>query len=120
VATFRKYEEVAELLRHYLDGYAYHCLDGDERERWKAEFDTHEAAAFCRPLGPEKIPTNLGEFLDYFMLRKVIASQELLKASGTVTGGFVRWLAQRGYVDEKAAGHASDRAREALRKPACR
>ena len=67
MATFRKYEEVAELLRHYLDGYAYHCLDGDERERWKAEFDTHEAARrphFAGCWAPEKIPTNLGEFLD--------------------------------------------------------
>ena len=36
--------------------------------------------------GPEKIAENLGEFLDYFMVRKVIAGQELLKASGTVTG----------------------------------
>jgi len=30
----------------------------------------------------EKTPEHLGEFLGYFMIRKVFASQELLKASG--------------------------------------
>jgi hypothetical protein len=31
--TFRNYDEVVELLRHSLDGYAYNSLDGDERRR---------------------------------------------------------------------------------------
>jgi hypothetical protein len=57
----------------------------------------------------------LGEFLDYFMVSKVIASQELLKASGTVTGKLVRWLAKHGYIQEGAADDASHRAREASR-----
>ncbi len=113
--TYRKYEEVVELLRHCLEGYAYQSLDDDERQRWEAEFETHEEGAFCRLFGPEKIPQNLGEFLDYFMVRKVIAGQELLKASGTVTGNLVRWLAERGYVGEESAADASDRAREAAR-----
>lgn len=113
--TSRKYEEVVELLRHCLEGYAYQSLDDDERRRWEAEFEAHEEGAFCRLFGPEKIPQNLGEFLDYFMVRKVIASQELLKASGTVTGKLIRWLAERGYVDEEAAADACDRAREASR-----
>jgi len=113
--TFRKYEEVVELLRHCLEGYAYQRLDEDERRRWEAEFEAHEEGAFCRLFGPQKIPANLDEFLDYFMVRKVIAGQELLKASGTVTGKLVRWLAERGYIDGEAADVAADRAREAAR-----
>lgn len=50
---------------------------------------------FCVIVGPTR-GQNLGEFLDYFMVRKVIAGQELRKASGTVTGKLVRWLADRG------------------------
>jgi len=61
------------------------------------------------------LPAHLGEFLDYFMVRKVIAGQELLKASGTVTGKLARWLSERGYVDDQSAEDASDRAREASR-----
>jgi hypothetical protein len=113
--SFRRYEEVVELLRHCLDGYAYQSLDEDERRRWEEEFETNEEGAFCRLFGPEKIQENLGEFLDYFMVRKVIAGQELLKASGTVTGKLVRWLAERGYIDSDSAEDASDRAREASR-----
>lgn len=113
--TFRKYEEVVELLRHCLEGYGYQRLGDEERRRWEAEFGAHEEGAFCRLFGPEKIPGNLDEFLDYFMVRKVIAGQELLKASGTVTGKLVRWLAERGYIDEESAADASGRAREAAR-----
>jgi hypothetical protein len=113
--TFQRYEEVVDLLRHSLDGYAYNSLDHDERRRWEAEFESHEEGAFCRLFGPEKIPEHLGEFLDYFMVRKVIAGQELLKASGTVTGKLVRWLADHGYIDDQTAVEASGHAREAAR-----
>ena len=54
--TFRKYEEVVELLRHCLDGYAYQYLDDAERQRWEADFEAREEGAFCRLFGPEKIP----------------------------------------------------------------
>lgn len=113
--TFRHYEEVLQLLRHSLDGYAYSALDADERRRWEAEFEANEEGAFCRLFGPEKIPGHLGEFLDYFMVRKVIAGQELLKASGTVTGKLMRWLASHGHIDEDTAEDASDLARDAAR-----
>ncbi len=78
--TFRTHEDVVELLRHSLDGYAYSSLDDDERARWEERFESGDEGAFCHVFGPEKIPEHLGEFLDYFMVRKVIAGQELLKA----------------------------------------
>lgn len=113
--TFRRYQDVVELLRHSLDGYAHSSLDENERRRWEAEFEAREEGAFCRLFGPEKIPGHLGEFLGYFMVRKVFAGQELLKASGTVTGKLVRWLSQHRYIDDQSAEDASGRAREASR-----
>ena len=74
-----------------------------------------EEYAFCQLFGPEKIPEHLGEFLGYFMVRKVIAGQELLRASGTVTGKLVTWLAARGYIDRDSADHATGRAQDASR-----
>lgn len=53
--TFRRYEEVVQLLRHSLDRYAYTTLDADERRRWEAEFEANEEGAFCRLFEPEKI-----------------------------------------------------------------
>lgn len=113
--TFRRYQDVLQLLRHSLDGYAYTWLDENERQRWEKEFETNEEGAFCRLFGPEKIPDHLGAFLGDFMVRKVFASQELLKASGTVTGKLVRWLSQHSYIDDQSAEDANDRAREASR-----
>ncbi|MFY2861610.1 hypothetical protein ACOJVU_18160, partial [Mycobacterium sp. THU-M104] len=113
--TYHRYEDVVELLRDCLDGYAYQSLAGDEHRRWEDEFARNEDGAFCRLFGPEKIAENLGEFLDYFMVRKVIAGEELLKAAGTVTGKLMRWLAERGDVDAASADQAGEQAREAAR-----
>jgi succinate dehydrogenase flavin-adding protein (antitoxin of CptAB toxin-antitoxin module) len=113
--TFRDYDEVVELLRHSLDGYAYSALDDDERRRWEQALESEDEGTFCRLFGPEKIPGHLGEFLGYFMVRKVMAGQELLRASGTVTGKLVTWLAARGYIDRDSADDATGRAKVAAR-----
>lgn len=113
--TFANYEDVIRLLRSSLDNYGPNSLDTGERRRWEAAFEEDDEA-FCHLFGPEKIPEHLGEFLGYFMIRKVFASQELLKASGTVTKKLVRWLQTRGYIDEEAAGDAVERAHDARRE----
>lgn len=110
--TFANYEDVIGLLRSSLDNYGPNSLDARERRRWEAAFKEDDEA-FCHLFGPEKIPDHLGEFLGYFMIRKVFASQELLKASGTVTKKLARWLQARGYIDEEAAGDAVERAQDA-------
>jgi hypothetical protein len=113
--TFSRYQDVVQLLRHSLDGYAYSWLDENERRRWEKELEANEEGAFCRLFGPEKIPAHLGAFLGDFMVRKVFASQQLLKASGTVTGKLVRWLSQHGYIDDHSVQDASEQARDAAR-----
>lgn len=105
--TFANYEDVIGLLRSSLDNYGPNSLDARERRRWETAFEEDDEA-FCHLFGPEKIPEHLGEFLGYFMIRKVFASQELLKASGTVTKKLVRWLQARGYIDDEAADRAQD------------
>jgi hypothetical protein len=112
--TFARYEDVIRLLRSSLDNYGPNSLDRDERHRWERAFESDDEA-FCHLFGPEKIPEHLGEFLGYFMIRKVFASQELLKASGTVTKKLVRWLQSHGYIDEEVAGDAVERAQDAGR-----
>jgi hypothetical protein len=113
--TFADYEDVIQLLRSSLDNYGPNSLGARERRRWEAAFEEDDEA-FCHLFGPEKIPEHLGEFLGYFMIRKVFASQELLKASGTVTKKLARWLQARGYIDDEAAGDAVERAQDARRE----
>jgi len=113
--TYRRYEEVISLLRHSLDGYAYSSLSAAERARWQKAYDEGDEQAYCHLFGPKRIVEHLGSFLDWFMVRKVMAGQELLRASGTVTGKLVRWLSERGHIDGETATDAVDHAREAAR-----
>jgi hypothetical protein len=80
--TLRRYEDVVWLLRECLDRYGHSSLSADERRRWEKTFEGGEEDAFCRLFGSEKIPAHIDEFLDWFMVRKVMAGQDLLKASG--------------------------------------
>jgi len=112
--TFRNYADVVYLLRDCLNGYGHQSLDPAEREQWEAAFDDDEEA-FAHVFGPEKIAENLGEFLDYFMIRKVMAGEELLRAAGTVTKKLARWLGERGYLDAGAVEVAVERGADAAR-----
>jgi hypothetical protein len=96
--TMRNYDDVVDLLRHCLNGYGPNALDQGDHERWEEAFQAGDEDAFCRLFGPEQILENLSEFLGYFMVRKVMASQELLRAAGTVTKKLAGWLYQQGHV----------------------
>jgi hypothetical protein len=113
--TYRNYEYVVELLGHCLNGYAYQSLSGLDLKRWQKAFDGGDEDAFCRLFGAEHIVENLGEFLGYFMVRKVIAGQELIAAAGTVTKKLARWLHDHGYIDAGDYEAASDRGADAAR-----
>src|SRR5438045_475631 len=85
--TYAQYRDVVELLQHCLNSYAYQSLNELDTKRFErlsnAAGDAHRD--FCQIFGPEHILPNVGEFLDYFMVRKVIAGRALLRAAGTVT-----------------------------------
>lgn len=115
VSTYRRYGRIVELLRMCLNNYCYQSLTGAEAERWRSAYDAGDEEAFTRLCGPQQIVENYGEFLGYFMIRKVAASQEELRAAATVTKRLARWLARHGYVDEDAADAAHGRATEAGR-----
>jgi len=114
-STYRRYERIVELLRMCLNSYGYQSLDGAEAERWRSAYDAGDEEAFTRLCGLQQIVDNYGEFLGYFMIRKVAASQDELRAAATVTKRLARWLALHGYIDKEAANAAHDRATEAGR-----
>ena len=114
--TLRNYEDVVSLLRSSLNGYAYQSLDGFEEKCWRKAFDDGDEEAFTRLFGAEKIVENLGEFLGYFMVRKVMAGQELLRASGTVTKKLAAWLHEQGYISDDERADAVERGGDAARE----
>lgn len=103
--TFRKYEDVVYLLRDCLNGYAYEGLSRKE----SALFERHHNAGgdahreFCQIFGPEKILDELDHFLGYFMIRKVAAGEDFLRAAGTVTRKLTKWLVANEFVAEDRA-----------------
>ncbi|MBN1484565.1 MAG: hypothetical protein JXA37_07570 [Chloroflexia bacterium] len=111
--TLTRYEDIIELLQHSINGYAYTSLDEEESARYDALYD--QGLEFCQIFGPDKILENVSEFLGYFMVRKVIASQELLKAAGTVTKKLARWLEEKGYAGAEEAAQSVETAAEAGR-----
>lgn len=112
--TFRNYAEVIELLRHCLNGYGHQSLDDVERQRWEDAYERNEGA-FVHTFAPDKIAESVGEFLNYFMIRKLMAGEELLRAAGTVTKKLAKWLGDRRYIEEDAVRIAVERGADAAR-----
>lgn len=115
--TFTRYEYVIELFEHSLNGSAYQSLGKTESALFDRLFNAGgaEHREFCEIFGPEQILPNLGEFLGYFMVRKVIAGKDTLRAAGTVTKRLARWLAQKGYAKAAEATEGVERGGAAAR-----
>jgi len=115
--TFVQYEHVVELLRQSLDGYAYQSLDEPDAKLFDRLYNAegNEHREFCEIFGPAHILPNVGPFLNYFMVRKVIAGKDLLRAAGTVTKKLATWLVEKGYARVEEASDAADRGAAATR-----
>lgn len=113
--TMRSYDDVSDLLRDCLNGYGPNTLGKPALARWQNVYDAGDEEAFCRLFGPEELFGNLDEFLGYFMIRKVMASQELLRSAGTVTKKLATWCHEHGYVSDDERADAVERGAEASR-----
>jgi len=81
--TYRGYASVIELFEHQLDAYAWNNLSNGD----KAYKEAH-------------IESNVREFLDYFVPRKVMAGNEfILKTCPRVIRSLLRWMRNKQLVD---------------------
>jgi len=115
--TISRYKDVLDLLRHHLNAYAYEALsDGESAlfdRYYNAEGDEHRE--FCELFGPDKVLESLGSFLGYFMIRKVVAGEDVKRAAGAVTKKLSKWLSAKGYVTDEEAQIGADEGAEAAR-----
>ena len=104
-STVRKYESIIDLFQSCMNGYAYQYLDKQESALfdhfYNAKGDEH--LEFCQVFGPEKIAGSVDEFLNYFMIRKVICGKELMQAAGRVIKKLGKWLKEKGYIHSESA-----------------
>lgn len=113
--TLKLYDNIIGLLKSCLNSYAYQSLAKAESALFEKHFDAEgeQHREFCQIFGPDKILENLGEFLGYFMIRKVIAGEELMRAAGSVTGKLSKWLTESGYVSQSEAKEAAQESAKA-------
>jgi hypothetical protein len=95
--TYRGYASVIELFGHQLDGYAWNNLeDGDQ-----AYDNAHkQGKSFIDLYDHTHIESNVREFLDYFVPRKVMAGNEfILKTCPRVIRSLLRWMRNKKLVE---------------------
>ena len=98
--TYGGYEDAIYLFEQCLNSYAYQYLDDKDSKLFDKLYN-EKNKEFCELFGPDKIGSSeIGEFLDYFMIRKVMGSKELMKTVGRVMRKFVKWMNEKGYMNE--------------------
>src|SRR3990172_1564267 len=103
--TAAGYRDVIQLFKDCMNGYAYRGLSKAEsalfEKHYNAEGQDHKE--FCQLFGPDKIAENTGEFLGYFLIRKVMAGGDFKRLAGTVIKKLSKWLTEKGYISEEDA-----------------
>lgn len=95
--TYRSYASVIELFGHQLDGYAWNNLDDGDKAYDKAH---KQGKSFIDLYNHTHIESNVREFLDYFVPRKVMAGNEfILKTCPRVVRSLLRWMRNKKLVD---------------------
>ncbi|HEY1805518.1 MAG TPA: hypothetical protein VGG45_13670 [Terracidiphilus sp.] len=115
--TYAQYTEVIALFTQSLNGYAANSLGRFERARFDKLFNAEgeQHREFCDIFGPEHILENVDEFLNYFMVSKVMAGGDTLRASGTVMKKLARWLAEHNHVRTEDMALAIEQGADAAR-----
>jgi hypothetical protein len=103
--TASGYRDVIRLFQDCMNGYAYQSLSKAEASLFDKYYNAEgqEHKEFCQLFGPEKITENTGEFLGYFMVRKVMAGGDFKRLAGTVIKKLSKWLTEEGYISKEDA-----------------
>ena len=102
--TYGGYEDAIYLFEDCLNGYGHQYLDEEESKLYDKLY-MEEETEFCAIFGPDKIGcSEIGEFLDYFMIRKVACGTDFMKTVGRVMRKFVKWMKEKGYMSEEEYG----------------
>lgn len=101
--TAGQYAAVIDLLTHQLNGYGYEGLANKEEQLFNKHYNANGKAhrEFVQLFGADKIVENLGKFLGYFMVRKVMAGVELKSGAGTAAKKLSQWLVAKRYIGEE-------------------
>lgn len=95
--TYKEYKSIIELFEDSLDGYAWNNLD-DQKAYDKAK---EKDLTFMDLYDHTYIWENVGEFLDYFIPRKVNWGDEfVLKTCPRVIRNLLKWMRDKQLLDK--------------------
>ena len=95
--TYRDYESVINLFANQLEGYAWNTLDSENKAYAEAQ---KKGKGFIEIYDHTYLKDNVGEFLDYFVPRKVMAGNEFtLKTCPRVMRKLLRWMRNKKLVE---------------------
>jgi hypothetical protein len=95
--TYRDYASVIGLFESQLDSYAWNNLDDGDKAYDKAQ---KKGKSFIDLYDHNHIEDNIGEFLDYFVPRKVMAGDEFIfKTCPRVIRKLLKWMRNKKLVD---------------------
>ncbi len=95
--TYRDYKYVMDLFESQLDGYAWNNLDNGDKAYDRAQ---KQGKSFIDLYDHTHIEDNVGEFLDYYVPRKVMAGDEfILKTCPRVIRKLLKWMRNKKLVD---------------------
>lgn len=95
--TYRDYESVIDLFENQLDGYAWNGIDDGEKAYNEAK---KRKKSFIDLYDHTHIEDNVGEFLDYFVPRKVMSGDEfILKTCPRAIRKLLKWMRDKKLVD---------------------
>lgn len=108
--TASGYRDVIRLFEDCMNGYAHQSLSKAESALFEKHYNSEgqEHKEFCQLFGPDKIAENTGEFLGYFLIRKVMAGGDFKRLAGTVIKKLSKWLAEKAYISKEDAVMAEE------------
>lgn len=108
---------VIELFTDCMNSYGHQWLSQEETKFFEKHYNMNGAKhkEFCELFGPDKIGENIGNFVDYFLVRKVMESATFLKKAGTTMKALSEWLESHGYLEAEEADRASRRSANAAK-----
>ena len=95
--TYREYASVMDLFAHQLEGYGWNNIPQGTKAYEAAK---KKDRSFIELYNHTHIESNVREFLDYFVPRKVMAGNEfILKTCPRVIRKLLRWMREKQLVE---------------------
>jgi hypothetical protein len=101
-----------ELFMSCMDSYGHQRLPKKQAELFEYFYDLEgkQHRDFCQIFGPEKIIENLGEFVGYYLISKVMLDADEMALAARVVADFCDWLAANGFITKANGKKGSARA----------